>query len=156
MSHQSVAHSTHTFERQLSAQKSRVFRALKDPADRAVWSAPFEGVTMEFDQVDVRPGGTDMCRCKMPDGEAFDVRSDYVDVVEDSRIIFLETISTPDGKMGASLATMELLDAPQGCVLVTTIQAAAVDGSGLEDGVAEGWANALDALTRMMNTPATV
>ncbi len=148
--HDTIALSTFTLERTLKASPARVFRAWAEPEQRAVWAAPEEGITLRIDAADFSVGGQDKTVCVAGGEDAYFVNGRYYDIVPDARIVMTETIATPEGRLGVSLVSAEFIASGEGCTLVLTVQTSALDGSGLEDGVNEGWTASLDTLAAML------
>ncbi|MEM7695863.1 MAG: SRPBCC domain-containing protein [Pseudomonadota bacterium] len=141
----SLAHSTLTLTRNVAATPARVFAMWKEPEERVVWGAPFEGVTMTYTATDFSEGGHEVCECKMPDGETFTVKTNYYNLVPDQRLVFTEALHAEGANLGVSLVSVDIAPAGEGVTLTVHIQSVALDGSGFEHEVEGGWSNALDA-----------
>jgi len=124
----SVEHDTIVVERRYEASPGRVFAAWVEPDGRSRWDVPGEGWDHVTDERDVRVGGRDVIRFG-PTG-SLDYRgvTDYVDLVEDQRIVSTYTVAERDVVMSVSLLTVELRPAGDGTDMTVTEQAVFLDG----------------------------
>ena len=146
MTNRTVTHDTFTLRRRYGAPPGRVFAAWADAEARRRWGAPFEGVTLEFEAADFSVGGEDVVVCVADGAPVARVRTRYLNIVSERRIVLTEVVESDGRTDGVSLVSVEMAPEPDGTALILTVQTAALDGSGLEGGVREGWARALDAL----------
>ena len=146
-----VTHATWKEERSYPAPASRVFAAFGDPELRAQWNSPSETITIRTEAADFRVGGRNIEICVLDGQDIAHVETAYLDIVPNSRLLLSETIRDPERLMGASLVTVEFHASEAGTRLALTVQTTAVDGSGLEAGVVEGWSKALDKLGRVLS-----
>lgn len=152
MTHQTMVHRTETLERTYAASPARVFRAWEDPEVRRIWGAPTDDVVIRNDAADFRVGGEDIQSCIVGGEAVATVVGRYLDIVPDTRIVYSEAISEADRLQGVSLVSAEFVGSGSGTRLVLTLQTVAVDGSGLLEGVKEGWTNALERLGGVLVT----
>jgi len=145
-----AVHATWKEERLYAAPASRVFAAFGDPVLRTQWNSPSETITIRTEAADFRVGGRNIEICVLDGQDIAHVETAYVDIVRDRRILFSETIRDAERLMGASLVTVEFHAGETGTRLALTVQTTAVDGSGLESGVVEGWSKALDKLGQVL------
>jgi len=148
--HRSVVHATFTTERQFPAQASRVFAAFADPDLRRQWNSPSDDVIIRNEADDFRVGGRDLAVCVADGQDVARVETRYIDIVANERLLFSEAISDMERLMGASLVTVELISGEAGTRVAVTIQTTGLDGSGLDQGVVDGWTAALDRLGGLM------
>ncbi|MEM6848629.1 MAG: SRPBCC domain-containing protein [Pseudomonadota bacterium] len=147
--HNAMAHSTVTFERTFAARRDRLFDAWRDPAKRAIWGAPFDGVEITYTEVDFRQGGRDVCECVAGD-ERFDITTHYFVIDDGSLIVSSETLVIDDTVQGVTLISAEFFDQNAGSRLALTLQTVGIGGSGFETELEDGWRHALDAMALLL------
>jgi len=149
-SQSTLAHATLTLNRRYPASVQRVWKAFEDPTVRAIWAAPSDDATVRFDRADFQVGGVDETVCVIDGEDAYLVDDRYYALAEPSRLVFTETIAVPGALLGVCLCSVELSPDGDGTRLTLTVQTTALDGSGLEMGVGEGWGKALDNLENLL------
>ena len=154
MTHRSVTHDTFALTCRYEAPPARVFAAWADADARRRWGAPFAGAALEHEAADFSVGGEDVAICVVDGEPAARVVTRYLDIVPERRIVLSEVIESDGRTEGVSLVSVEMAPEGDGTALTVTIQTAALDGSGLEGGVREGWAHSLDALGLEVREPA--
>jgi uncharacterized protein YndB with AHSA1/START domain len=95
--------------------RSRVFDAFRNPEQLAQWWGP-KGFTNTFSQFDFRPGGAWRFVMHGPDGTGYHNASDFVEIVEPERIVFVHQLPmhrftmtmTFDDAAGASVVTWRM------------------------------------------------
>ena len=148
MQHATVRHATHTLSRSFRAPLGRLFHAMADPEARRHWAAPSDDIAIHYERAEFAVGGEDVAHCT--GAFNFTVRTRYLDIRPDARIVLSEVIEMGGAPIGASLVSIEMRAAGDGSALVVTLQAAGLDGSGLEGEVAGGWDTAFDRLERYL------
>lgn len=143
-----VIHKSFTLTRTMEATPARVFTLWREPDERVLWGSPFEGTSLHYTADDFRIGGVDVGQCTMADGTSFTVETRYYDIVENQRIVFTELVGAGDVRFGLSLGTVVIAADGAQCHLTLTVQAVALDGSGLDQGVEEAWSYALDSFVK--------
>jgi uncharacterized protein YndB with AHSA1/START domain len=78
--------STFTSTRNLRAEPSAVFAAIKDPARLAKWWGP-NGFTNRFDVFEFRPGGKWVFDMIGPDGKVYPNESVFVNIEADRQVV---------------------------------------------------------------------
>lgn len=151
-----LAHGTFTVERRYDASPERVFHAHADPAAFRRWFVDGKGFTVHHWSQDFRVGGYagGSFRFGGPENETWFNDTQYLDIVENSRIITSYVMGRVIGgekeRASASLATIEMVADGSGTRLIYTEQGAFFG----EDGAAhiplreQGCADMLDALGR--------
>jgi uncharacterized protein YndB with AHSA1/START domain len=127
----SVVHATFTVERTYDAPRSRVFKALTDPAAKAKWFAGGNGYTLLVREMDATPGGREVVKGRWDSGVVSSFEALYHDVTPNERVVYSYVMHLDDRKISASLATLELRepkDGSGGTHLVMTEQGAFLDG----------------------------
>lgn len=141
-----ILHETFTFERTIAAPPSLIFKAWADPAAREIWGPPSNTDTLKYTKTDFRVGGTDSCLCGPKDNMSYQVDSHYLDIVEDQRLIFTESIQTEGILLSSSLATIALDDTGTATQMQVTVQLVSLMGDEVMQGVQSGWTVALGNL----------
>ena len=146
-------HKTEVLTRSLKAPVSRVFAAWADPEARLSWGTPGPSIELKHSATDFSEGGQDIALCVADGAQVAEVYTRYIDIRTDARIVMSEVIEGGGTRFGASLVTAEFEAEGEGCRLVVTLQTVALDGSGLEADVIEGWTSALEMLERFVAAP---
>lgn len=141
-----VQHATLVFERELSAPVTAVFEAYASATLRARWGAPSDTAVILYDAEDFREGGIDRYRCGSKHDPNIHVTTHYLEIVENQRIVYSETITTAGRRLCAALTTVELAPYERGTWLKNTIQVASFIGAAMIDGHKAGHAASLDNL----------
>ncbi len=145
-----MEHRTSTLEQVFRSPPAKVFNAWSDLELRQKWNSPSEDIEIEMHQADFSEGGKDVAICMYEGHAVAEVIAIYHEIVEDSRIIFTEAISSEGAKQGASLVSVAFLPENTGTRLVVTLQTVAVDGSELLDEVLIGWKEAFVRMVRLV------
>jgi uncharacterized protein YndB with AHSA1/START domain len=114
MTANAVVHATFAIERTYAATPARVFKAFADEKTKRIWFAE-EGATAsarEF-SFDFRVGGRETSRFVFkggvpgapPAGTMMGNDTVFLDIVQDTRIVFAYTMLVGDHRMSTSLAT---------------------------------------------------
>jgi len=143
-----VQHATLVFERELPAPVTAVFEAYADARLRARWGAPSETAVIIYDAEDFREGGIDRYRCGSKHDPNIHVITHYLEIVENRRIVYSETITTEGRRLCASMTTVELAPCERGTSLKSTTQVASFIGAAMIDGHKVGQAASLGNLVR--------
>ena len=157
-----LAHGTFTIKRRYDASPERVFRAYADPAAFRRWFVDGEGWTIHDWSHDFRVGGSAGGRFRFGDetNDTWFNDTDYLDIVENSRIITSYVMGRMVGgekeRASASLATIELVADGSGTRLVYTEQGAffGPDGADHIPLREHGCGEMLDALGRELKAQA--
>jgi uncharacterized protein YndB with AHSA1/START domain len=71
----------------LAAPRARIFQALTTPADLAAWWGPEGFSTTEMD-LDLRVGGRYRFTMRPPEGEAFHLAGEFLEIDAPSRLVY--------------------------------------------------------------------
>jgi uncharacterized protein YndB with AHSA1/START domain len=104
-------------ERVLRAPRERVFAACVEPAQLSEWWGP-TGFTALSVELDVRQGGRYRITMQPPDGEAFHLRGQYVEVDPPQRLVYTFEYEDPNPDDQETLVTLSFFDHPDGTKLV--------------------------------------
>jgi uncharacterized protein YndB with AHSA1/START domain len=77
----------------IDASPEKLFRAWTEPELLRQWFAP-QPLTTPVVELDVRPGGCNTIVMRMPDGTEFKNRGVYLEVVENSRLVFTDAFTS--------------------------------------------------------------
>lgn len=143
-----IAHTTMIMERTYTASATRVFRAWADVDARARWSAPASHMQVVYEAADFRVGGRDTSRCIEPGTADYIANVYYLDIRDDVRIVFAESVAHEDKRQSAALISVELTPRGSATHLLLTMQIASFDDTGMEAGYEQGWSAALDNLAK--------
>lgn len=151
-----VQHATLVFEREVTAPVTVVFEAYASATQRARWGAPSDTAVILYDAEDFREGGIDRYRCGSRQDPNIHVLTQYLEIIENQRIVYSETITTAGRRLCAALTTVEFAPIERGTRLKNTIQVASFIGVAMIDGHKVGQAAALDKLVQYLEGPAAV
>jgi uncharacterized protein YndB with AHSA1/START domain len=87
--------------RVLNASRDRVFEAISDPAQLALWWGP-KGFTNTFQEFDFRNGGTWQFIMHGPDGKDYPNKHTFAEIVKPERVVF-QHLSNPRFQLTVSL-----------------------------------------------------
>ena len=140
MAEPATIHDTFIIERRYAKSADRVFAALADPVLKRRWYA----ATAETFDMDFREGGREYTLSRMGadtpfPGAALVSDAVYQNIVPDSRIVLVQTMSLGGRAISSALLTFELLAGGEGTTLVCTHQAAFYEGSGGPEMRKHGW-----------------
>lgn len=136
---------TLTFERDVAAPASVLWKAWTDPAARAVWAAPTPSVTVEFVEADTRVGGREISLCKVDGQPDIHCENGWLVLQPVTRSVNYEVISSEGVTQSAALVTAEISGADARSRLVVTVQLSSLAGD-MEAGYREGFGAGLDNL----------
>lgn len=136
---------TLTFEREVPAPASVLWKAWTEPAARAVWAAPAPSVTVEFLEADTRAGGREISLCKV-DGQP-DVRCEngWLVLQPVTRSVNYEVISSEGVTQSAALVTVDISGDEARSRLMVTVQLSSL-AADMEAGYRDGFGAGLDNL----------
>jgi uncharacterized protein YndB with AHSA1/START domain len=141
----SVRHDTIRIDRSYPVPPAKVFRAWAEPAARERWFVREEGWESEYRQ-DFRIGGQEEGWFRQPGGARYVNRTQFQDIVPETRIVFAYTMARETVPISASLATVELVAEGAGTRLRFTEQIALLDGGDTAAEREAGWRGLLDRL----------
>jgi uncharacterized protein YndB with AHSA1/START domain len=149
MKDRTVTHGTFVIERQYPVSPDRVFAAFSDPAKKRRWL--LGGKQAEEFTMDFRVGGIEHSSSRFPAGTPFEGTTlandtNYLDIVDNARIVIAYSMSIGDRRISSSLATFELVPTPAGTNLIFTDQGAYFEGSDGAQIREAGWRKLLEQL----------
>lgn len=142
----SLAHRTLTFERHSPAAPARVFAALADPAQRAVWASPSDTATFFYEAADFREGGEDRFRCGSREAPQFTGRTRHALIRPEVAVVSTEVVEAGGQPLMASLITTRLEPQRGGTRITMTVQITSFHGEEMIAGTETGTNAALDNL----------
>jgi uncharacterized protein YndB with AHSA1/START domain len=134
MSDPSTQHSTVVQARTYEAPSARVFRAVSDPIERMRVYAAGAGLTVAFEQLDVRVGGRDVFRFGCGHRLRFRGESIYHDIVSERRIVSTDIVSEGDVRLWVAATTLEIIPVGPRTQLKLTAQVVWLDGADAVEG----------------------
>jgi uncharacterized protein YndB with AHSA1/START domain len=140
-----VQFATLTFEREVRAPASVLWKAWTDPAARAVWASPAPSVTVEFLEADTRVGGREISLCKVAGQPDIRCENGWLVLEPPTRSVNHEMISAEGVPQSAALVTAEISGDEASSRLVMTVQLASL-AADMEAGYREGFGAGLDNL----------
>lgn len=142
------AFATLSFERRIAAPAATVWQAWTAPAARALWSAPTDGVAVEFLEADSREGGREVSLCRAA-GQA-DIRCEVGWLALDApcRSVNYEHLSSEGRALSVALVTAAVAAEGDASVLQVTVQLSNL-GADMAAGYQAGFAAGLDNLARL-------
>src|SRR5262245_44327399 len=131
--------------RWLSAAPARVFQAWTDPVRMMQWFAP-EGMATPIAESDLRVGGRYRVLMREADGVEHDVSGEYVEIIEDRRLVF--TWAWRNSPEIVSLVSVEL--EPEGKGTQLTLRHERLADVESRDSHNSGWSSALNKLEKLV------
>lgn len=104
-------------EQVLEARKERVFAACVESEKLGQWWGP-AGFTTPGADLDVRAGGRFRITMQPPDGEAFHLRGEFLEVDPPRRLVYTFEWEEPDPDDQQTVVTLSFLDDRKGTKLV--------------------------------------
>lgn len=151
MTTRSVVHATFSLERSYDASPAQVWKALTDPAAKALWfGAPSEQIVVLERAMDVRPGGRERLRGRWAGQVVSAYDATYYDVIENERLVYCYEMHLDDRKISVSVATLQLAADGNRTRLMLTEQGAFLDGYDDAGSREHGTRELLDALGRTL------
>jgi uncharacterized protein YndB with AHSA1/START domain len=139
--------------RVFNVARSLLFRMWTDAEHTVHWMAP-PGLTIMFNEADVRPGGTWRVGMRGPDGAELWVGGVYREVVPPERLAFTHAWDGAGGKPGPeTLVTVTFADRNGRAEM--TFRQSGFDSVESRDGHAGGWGQCFDLLDDYLRTSAT-
>jgi uncharacterized protein YndB with AHSA1/START domain len=135
----------------LVAPGERVFRALTTPAELAVWWGPV-GFTVPEINLDLRLGGCYRFTMQPPEGDAFHLAGEFLEIDAPSRLVYSFRWEEPDPDDRTTTVTLSLRD------LGDATEVSLTQGEFATDARLElhrnGWTDSFDKLGRFLRSGA--
>lgn len=136
---------TLTFERDVAAPASVLWKAWTDPAARAVWAAPTPSVTVEFVEADTRVGGREISLCKVAGRPDIRCETGWLVLQPVMRSVNYEVVSSAGVTQSVALVTADISGTDERSRLIVTVQLSSL-ATDMEAGYREGFGAGLDNL----------
>jgi len=136
-------------QRLLGAPPARIFSLLTEPTELAKWWGPHGFTTPEI-ELDLRVGGSYRYTMQPPEGEAFHLSGDFLEVDPPDRLVFTFRWDEPDPDDRETVVVLSL-DAAGEATEVSLTQR----GFATEDRLAlhrNGWADSFDRLGQLLQS----
>jgi uncharacterized protein YndB with AHSA1/START domain len=131
----------------LVARRERIFAALTTPAELAVWWGP-EGFTTPEIDLELRPGGRYRFTMRPPEGDAFHLAGEFLEIQPPSRLAYTFRWEEPDPDDRTTTVTLSLRD------LGDATEVSLTQGDFATDARLElhrnGWSDSFDKLARFV------
>lgn len=142
MTEPSLIHHTFTLERRFPVTAADVFAAWSDPHAKRRW---FTGDNGEH-VLDFRVGGVEVVKNVGDNGRVLLFESRYLDIIDDTRIVYVSTLTADDELATTSITSVELQPETGATVLVLTESDVFLDGQEQPSWREHGTGDWLDAL----------
>jgi len=133
----------------LVAPRERIFRALTTPAELAVWWGP-AGFTVPEINLDLRLGGCYRFTMQPPEGDAFHLAGEFLEIDAPSRLVYSFRWEEPDPDDRTTTVTLSLRD------LGDATEVSLTQGEFATDARLElhrnGWTDSFDKLGRLLRS----
>jgi uncharacterized protein YndB with AHSA1/START domain len=146
----STDHGTIVVEQMINIPVSRAYSAFADPKERVRWGAPSDTVAFIYDAVDFRVGGMDLIRCGAKDDPRYRVEVRYINIVDERRVVWTETIRDPDKLLATNITTLEFMPHGQRTRLKVTVQVTSFVGVGMIQNTKAGQEGSLGSMARYL------
>jgi uncharacterized protein YndB with AHSA1/START domain len=153
MNDASSVHATTVVEHRFAATPAVVFDAWADVDKRGQWDLPGgdDWELVELKQ-DFRVGGRESARFGPKGAATFWSSGEFLDIVDDMRIVSAGTMHDGDRRTSATMCTVEFFADGTGTRLVLTDQSAFLDGEAPQDRKS-GWGKIVVRLGLFLNDP---
>lgn len=145
-----LVHDTFKLERIFAASPGQIFAAYADSEARSEWGPPRTD-EMRYSRSEFRVGGIDEFRC----GPAGDLRicgrAVYLDIVENERIVFAETVSTGGRLLAHSLVSWSFEQIERATRVTALVQVVSYVGESMLAATRGGRSTALDNLEQHLS-----
>jgi uncharacterized protein YndB with AHSA1/START domain len=133
--------------RVLPAPRAEVFKAMTDPEELAQWWGPRGFSTARVD-LDPRPGGSLLIEMQPPEGEAFKLSGEFLQVEPPQRLIYTFRWDPPDPDDRETVVTLSLEEQDGGTQIELTQGEFTTDERRtLHEG---GWADSFERLRELL------
>lgn len=133
--------------RLLPAAPPEVFRAMTGAEELARWWGP-RGFTVPRLEIDPRPGGAYAIEMQPPEGEAFRLSGEFLEVDPPSRLVYTFSWDPPDPDDRETVVNLSLEDrGAQTRVELTQGEFATEERRALHEG---GWTDSFDRLAELL------
>jgi uncharacterized protein YndB with AHSA1/START domain len=146
----STDHGTIVVEQMINIPVSRAYSAFADPKERVRWGAPSDTAAFIYDAVDFRVGGMDLIRCGAKDDPRYRVEVRYINIVDERRVVWTETIRDPDKLLATNITTLEFMPHGQRTRLKVTVQVTSFVGVGMIQNTKAGQEGSLGSMARYL------
>jgi uncharacterized protein YndB with AHSA1/START domain len=146
----STDHGTVVVEQMLNVPVARVYGAFADPKERVRWGAPSDSAAFIYDAADFRVGGIDLIRCGAKDDPRYRVEVRYIDIVDERRVVWTETIREPDTMLATNITTLEFMPQGQRTRLKVTVQVTSFVGVSMIQNTQAGHEGSLASMARYL------
>ena len=146
----STDHGTIVVEQMINIPVSRAYSAFADPKERVRWGAPSDTAAFIYDAVDFRVGGMDLIRCGAKDDLRYRVEVRYINIVDERRVVWTETIRDPDKLLATNITTLEFMPHGQRTRLKVTVQVTSFVGVGMIQNTKAGQEGSLGSMARYL------
>ena len=133
----------------LGAPRERIFRALTTPADLAAWWGPEGFSTTEMD-LDLRVGGRYRFTMQPPEGDAFHLAGEFLEIDAPSRLVYSFRWEEPDPDDRTTTVILSLRDVGE-ATEVSLVQGGFATDARLELH-RNGWTDSFDKLGRLLQS----
>lgn len=156
MNSDQVEHTSFTIERDLPGSPRHAFRFWSDPKLKDRWNGCHDDWEILDEAFDFRVGGGERRHWRTPEGQDLILRSYYLDIEQDRRIIYAYEMSFGGKRLSASLVTIELTADGPGTQLKVTEQAAFMGGGSEEriQGTNEGFDRLVEVVGQELSNAA--
>jgi uncharacterized protein YndB with AHSA1/START domain len=148
----STDHGTVVVERTLDVPVLRVYSALADAEERAIWGAPSDSAVFIYDEANFAVGGRDLARCGAKEDPRYRVETRYVDIVPERRVVSTETIHELDKLLATNITTLELFSDGQRTQLKVTVQVTSFVGPSMINNIRAGHEGSLANMARHLDS----
>ena len=132
----------------LQAPRERVFAACVEPDELAEWWGP-AGFTAPSVDLDVRVGGRYRITMEPPEGEAFHLRGEYMEVDPPRRLVYTFEWEEPDPDDQETVVTLSFFDDREGTSRLVLDQGSFATGARYALHEA-GWTETLERLAQFL------
>lgn len=139
-------HETLSFEHHYSVHPSRVFAAWASDESRGRWCGLSQDGPARMDRMAFRPGDCDVISGDTKSDAHISIERRFIDIQDNQRIVFIETVMDRERPLGATLVTVTLRGGGGFCIVALTLQITSFCGPAFIEACREQHRSALHRL----------
>lgn len=146
-----VEHRTIKIKKTMKAPLVKVFKALSSTKEKKIWSAP-KGDEIRFSKENFKVGGVESFKCGSIGSLDYKGIVQYLDIVKNQRIVYLETVFYQGNKLASAIVTTELKENKNTTSITMTVQVASYCGERMLKGCETGYKSSMANLSEYFLT----
>jgi uncharacterized protein YndB with AHSA1/START domain len=142
-------HKTIKIKKTINAPSPRVFKSFSSIKEKAIWSAP-PGDAIVFKKQNFKVDGVELFKCGPIGKLEYVGKVNYIEIIKDQRIIYIETVMHRRNKLATAMVTIELHQENSKTQIEMTVQVVSYVGEDLIKGCKIGYKKSLTSLKKYL------